>query len=123
MSDHAHRTGARTSRAAFGTPTWTHRAGLRGAAIGPFITTSGCGLVDVDVGVIGIETVILDVHVHGNDTVRVLSLVDEPAPQRFNGRITIRVSFKFTCTVTDPITSTSTPTDHDHDRGRLVEEL
>ena len=45
----------------------------------------GCGFVDVDVGVIVIDTVIVAVHVHGNDTVEVIATVDAPAPQWGNG--------------------------------------
>ena len=70
-----------------------------------------------------IETVIVAVHAHGNDTVEVIATVDERHRSGSTGRITIRVGFTFTCTatVTGPITSTSTPTDHDH--GPPVEEL
>jgi len=70
-------------------------------------------------------TVIVAVHVHGNDTVEVIATVDDWPLGRSTGRITIRVGFTFRCTatVTGPITSTSTQTDHDHDHVRSVEEL
>ena len=42
-------------------------------------------IVIVDVGVIVIATVIVAVHVHGNDTVEVIATVDESAPRQVNG--------------------------------------
>jgi len=39
----------------------------------------------VDVGVIVIDTVIVAVHVHGNDTVEVIATVDDLAVRQVNG--------------------------------------